>query len=202
MTIYNIVKVGDNMALPKKKSHYTYSDYLEWDESERIELIDGELFMQAAPSRIHQGISAQIMRQLTNYLDGKKCKAYAAPFAVRLFETDSENCNEQDTIVEPDIVVICDNNKLDDRGCKGAPDMVIEILSPSSSKHDRFVKFHLYRRAGVMEYWIVDPFEKSVQVYKLEGGHYNPICFYTSNDIAKVNVLDGCFIELSRVFTE
>lgn len=187
------------MAIPQKKQHYTYSDYLKWDENKRIELIDGELYMQAAPSRTHQEISAQIMRQLTNYLDGKKCKAYAAPFAVRLFAQDE---NEPDTVVEPDIVVVCDERKLDDQGCKGAPDMIVEILSPSTAKRDRFVKLHLYRRAGVTEYWILDPFEKSVQVYQLEDSHYNPTGFYTSQDNAKVNVLDGCFIELARIFPE
>lgn len=190
------------MALPQEKPQYTYADYLNWGEDERIELIDGQPIMQAAPSRIHQELSAQIMRQLTNYLDGKKCKAYAAPFAVRLFENENDNSEEQSTVVEPDIVVVCDRNKLDDKGCKGAPDMIVEILSPSNSKHDRFVKLHLYRRAGVKEYWIIDPAENTVQVYQLEDKHYNLTGFYGPQDIAKVNVLQGCFIELSKVFAE
>lgn len=145
------------MALPaeKKETIFTYADYLTWDEDERIELIDGEAVMMAPPSTSHQLISGELFRQLANFLEGKKCLAIPAPFAVRLFEREGDTPSNVRTVVEPDISVICDRNKLDAHGCKGAPDMVIEILSPSNRRHDRLVKLDLYQRAGVREYWIV-----------------------------------------------
>ena len=190
------------MAFPVEKERYTFADVLTWDENERIEIINGEAVMMAPPSRIHQKISGEIFRQLANYLEGKKCEVYPAPFGVRLFEKDGDTPDDVDTMVEPDISVICDKKKLDKHGCKGAPDMVIEILSPSTRRHDRLVKLNLYQRAGVREYWIVSPGEQTVEVLLLEAGRLVPHGFYEKNDIAKVNVLEGCFLELSKVFGE
>ena len=115
------------MALPAEKERYTFADVLTWDENGRIEIIDGEAVMMAPRSRIHQKISFEIGRQIGNYLEGKKCDVYPAPFGVRLFEKDGDCPDDVDTLVEPDISVICDNNKLDKHGCKGSPDMVVEI---------------------------------------------------------------------------
>lgn len=191
------------MALPAEKARYTFADVLAWPDDERAELIDGEVVLVApAPSRGHQGISVELTRQFANYLEGKKCKAYHAPFDVRLFEKDGDTPEDVDTVVEPDLVVICDPSKLDDRGCKGAPDMVVEILSPSTQRHDRLVKLGLYQRAGVREYWIVSPEEQTVQVFLYKDGSLLPHEVYSREDVAKVNVLDGCFIELSKVFSE
>lgn len=190
------------MALPMKKEHYTFADCLTWDEDARIELVEGEAVMMAPPSRIHQEILTELTRQLANFLEGKSCKVYPAPFAVRLFEQDGDSPDDVNTMVEPDISVVCDKNKLDKRGCKGAPDMIVEILSPSTRRHDRLVKLDLYQRAGVREYWIVSPDEKTVQVLLLEGGKLFHHEDYGQNDVAKVNVLNGCFIELSKVFAE
>ena len=191
------------MALPAEKDRYTFADVLAWDDGERAELIDGEVFLMApAPARIHQGISGEIFRQIANYLEGKRCLVYHAPFDVRLFEKDGDDPEDVDTVVEPDITVVCDLSKLDDRGCKGAPDMVVEILSPSTQRHDRLVKLGLYQRAGVREYWIVSPEERSVQVFLLSDGLLLPHEVYDREGIAKVNVLDGCFIELSKVFSK
>lgn len=187
------------MPLPKEE-RYTLADVLTWDEQERAELIDGALVMMAPPSRIHQKISAELGRQLGNYLEGKKCEVYAAPFAVRLFEKAGDRPEDVDTLVEPDLSVICDPGKLDDMGCKGAPDLIIEILSPSTQRHDRLTKYNLYQRAGVREYWIVDPAAKSIQSFVLEDGHYTAAGFGSPGDVLKVNVLEGCFIELSKVF--
>lgn len=190
------------MALPKEKNAYTFADYLAWDGEGHIEIMDGQLIMMAPPSRLHQKISGEIFRQLANFLEGKKCEVYAAPFAVRLFEGERDLPESVQTVFEPDISVICDKNKLDEHGCKGAPDMVIEILSPSTAKHDLFFKMHRYGQASVKEYWIVSPREETVQVFMLENGALVPNAAYTKEDVARVNVLDGCFIELSRVFTE
>lgn len=119
----------------------------------------------------------------------------------RLFEKDGDTSEDVDTMVEPDISVVCDHDKLDKHGCKGAPDLVVEVLSPSTRRHDRLIKLDLYQRAGVKEYWIVDPDSQSVQVFLQDDNsslrlHED----YGREDIAKVNVLDGCFIELSKVF--
>ncbi len=190
------------MALPAEKTIFTFADYLTWDEDEHIELIEGEAVMMAPPSTVHQLISMELSRQLANFLEGKKCRAIPAPFAVRLFERADDTPADVQTVVETDISVICDRNKLDDHGCKGAPDMVIEILSPSTRRHDRLVKLNLYQRAGVREYWIVSPSEQTVEVFLLKDGWLVSHAFYEKDGIAKVNVLEGCFIELCKVFGE
>lgn len=190
------------MPLPMEK-RYTLADALTWDEQERIELIDGyPVMMSPPPVRIHQEVSGELFGQLRDYLKGKGCKVYHAPFAVRLFEQDGDRPEDVDTLVEPDITVVCDTSKLDDIGCKGAPDLVVEILSPSTQRHDRLTKFNLYQRAGVREYWIADPANKSVQVFVLEGGHYVAKDLGMREDKLKVNVLEDCVIDLSQVFPE
>lgn len=203
---YDIVKTADKeewpMALPAKQERYTFADVLTWGEDERIEIIYGEAFMMAPPSTRHQEISGELFRQLANFLEGKPCRAYPAPFGVRLFEQDADRPEDIDTIVEPDISVICDRSKIDRRGCKGAPDLIVEILSPSTRRHDRLVKLNLYQRAGIREYWIVDPDNESVQVFTQSGGVLRICEDYGRGDIAKVNVLEGCFIELNKVFSE
>ncbi len=191
------------MLLPAKQERYTFADFLTWDEGGRIEIINGEAFMMALPSSCHQEISMELSRQFANFLDGKQRRVYHAPFGVRLFERDGDSPEDVDTIVEPDISVVCDRSKIDKHGCKGATDLIIEILSPSTRRHDRLVKLNLYQRAGVREYWIVDPDTQSVQVFLLDaGGSLRIHEEYGQEDIAKVNVLDGCFIELSKVFSE
>ena len=190
------------MPIPAKKKPYTFADVLAWDESQRVEIIRGEAFLMAPPSTSHQLISGELFRQLANFLEGKKCLAIPAPFAVRLFEREGDPPANVRTVVEPDISVICDRNKLDAHGCKGAPDMVIEILSPSNRRHDRLVKLDLYQRAGVREYWIVSPEAQTVEVFLLEDGRFIIQGFYEKNDIAKVHALEGCFVELCKVFAE
>ena len=190
------------MALPAKQIGYTFADCLTWNEDMHVEIINGELFMMATPSSRHQEISGELFRQLANFLEGKPCKVYPAPFGVRLFEQDGDRPEDVDTVVEPDISVICDRDKVDARGCKGAPDLIVEILSPSTRRHDRLVNLDLYQRAGVREYWIVDPENRSVLVFLPDGnGSYRIREDYGSEDIARVNVLEGCFIDLKKVFS-
>lgn len=190
------------MVLPAEKARYTFADYITWDENERMEIINGEVFMMAAPSRIHQEICFEIGRQMGNYLEGKQCKVYLAPFGVRLFEQDNDKPDNVDTVVEPDISVVCDRNKLDKYGCKGAPGLIVEVLSPSSQRHDQLVKLNLYQRAGVREYWIVDPVSRTVAVYTLEEGAYHGAETYGPDALAPVGVLEDCQIDLSAVFPE
>lgn len=188
------------MALPLKKESYTFADCLTWPENERIELIDGEAVMMSLPSTVHQKISGELFRQLANFLEGKKCEVFSAPFGVRLFEKDGDSPENVDTMVEPDISVICDRDKLDRYGCKGAPDLIVEILSPSTQRRDRLIKLELYQRAGVREYWLVSPEEQTVQVLLFTNGLLLPRELYKKGDVAKVNVLEGCFLELEKVF--
>lgn len=147
---------------PAQEKVYTEEDYYNLPEDIRAELIDGRIYYQAAPNRKHQRISGELYTIINNYIKSKKgsCQAYAAPFAVKLFK-------DRKNIVEPDISVICDRDKLTDRGCTGAPDWIIEIVSPGSSSHDYIRKLNLYADAGVREYWIVDPREEKVLVYRL-----------------------------------
>ena len=152
------------MPLPKQHA-YTSEDYWNLPDGERAELIDGQLYNMAPPSRIHQKLVMKLSASIQQHIDSKSgsCEVYPAPFAVNLNADDK-------TYVEPDIAVICDKNKLTDRGCSGAPDLVIEIVSPSSRKMDYSTKNALYSDAGVREYWIVDPLRQRTIVYHLESG--------------------------------
>ena len=189
------------MALPLRKEdpRYTYADYLTWDDDERWQIIEGVPYlMSPAPTRDHQEKNGELHRQIANFLKGKPCKVYAAPFDVRLFPEDDDS---DDTIVQPDIVVVCDQNKLEKRGCAGAPDMVIEILSPSTAWLDKHKKLQVYRKAGVREYWMVDLDTKTISVHILKEGEY-VISTYGDTDTAPVYVLDGLSIDLPDVFEE
>lgn len=146
-------------------------------------------------------MTGELFRQLANFLEGKQCRVYPAPFGVRLFEQNGERPEDVDTMVEPDISVVCDRGKIDKYGCKGAPDLIIEVLSPSTRRHDRLVKLNLYQRARVQEYWMVDPDNQSVQVFTLDRGALKICEDYGPGDVARVNVLEGCFIDLEKVFS-
>ena len=139
--------------------------------------------------------------KLGNYLLGKKCDVYLSPFDVRIFEEQGDSLEDVDTVLQPDLMVVCDPEKVDRRGVHGAPDLIIEILSPSSARYDRLVKFNLYQRAGVREYWIVDPITCMVSVYTLENGKYQAAA-YGADDSVRVGILDDCTIDLSTVFPE
>jgi len=187
------------MSLPRQEQKYSYADYLTWNEEERWEVLDSIAYMQAAPSRIHQEISGELFRQFANHLQGKSCRVYHAPFCVRL---DVEmNDNDVKNVVEPDITVVCDSSKLDERGCKGTPDLIIEILSPSTGKKDKVVKFNKYEKAGVKEYWILEPDQKIVSVFLLQSNaRYGRPEMYTDEDIMKVSIFHDLEIDLSSVF--
>ena len=154
---------------------YSYADYLLWQFQERVELIKGKIFeMSPAPSRKHQVISRILNRYLDRYFEMKSCGLFYAPFDVRLINfKKSTDDNKVFTVVQPDLCVVCDNSKLDDRGCIGSPDLVIEILSPGNSKKEMGIKFNLYEENQINEYWIVDPTENSIFVYTLKDGKYS-----------------------------
>ena len=185
--------------LPKEQ-HYTYADLLAWDDM-RYELYDGQPMALASPSDVHQEISIDLSTQLHTYLRGKKCKVYTAPFDVRLFEEEGDSPDDVDTVLQPDLLVVCDQNKVDRHGVHGAPDLIIEILSPDTAQYDRLVKFNLYQRAGVREYWIVDPAARMASVYTLKDGYYRAAA-YGADSAVQVSILDDCTINLSTVFPE
>lgn len=153
---------------------YSYADYLTWQFQERLELIKGKIFkMSPAPSRNHQVILRKLNRFLDRYFEGKSCDLYFAPFDVRFLDKKKSTTDKNIyTVVQPDLCVVCDIEKLDDRGCNGSPDLVIEILSPGNSKKEMGIKFDLYEENEVKEYWIVDPTEKSIFIYTLQNTKY------------------------------
>lgn len=153
-------------------SGYTYADYLSWPEQERWELIDGVAYAMApAPARRHQEIVVEMVAQVVPFLRGTPCALYAAPFDVRLPRRRQADENT-DTVVQPDLIVVCDRSKLDERGCRGAPDWVVEVLSPSTAAKDQIQKRALYERHGVREYWLVHPTDRLVTIYRLDQGGY------------------------------
>lgn len=187
----------------KRDELFTYGDYLKWDDDERWELIDGVAYnMTPAPSRFHQHVSGEFFFQLVNYLRHTVCKVYAAPFDVRLPEGDEAD-DAIRTVVQPDISVICDPSKLDDRGCKGAPDLIIEILSPATARKDLKEKFLRYEKAGVKEYCIADPSAKTVTVFRYsDAGLFGRPDVYGEEERIKFGILDGLEIDLQSVFSE
>jgi Uma2 family endonuclease len=193
------------MALPilKKGNGFTYGDYITWPDEERWELIDGYAYnMSPAPSRRHQKISRELEKHIVVFLTDNPCEVYYAPFDVRLPETDEAD-EEIYTVVQPDIVVICDVKKLDDKGCRGAPDFVIEILSPATSAKDMKIKLALYERHGVKEYWVVHPTDNIIMVFKLDKKKmYGRPAVYTEADKIATPILKGLEIDLELVFRE
>jgi len=179
----------------QKDRRYTYKDYLTWSDDTRYELFDGIPYAMAGANQVHQEISVELSSQLHAFLKGKPCKVFTAPFDVRL----SAN-NRDDTVVQPDLLVVCNQSKLDGKCCKGAPDMAIEIVSPSTAGRDRLLKFNKYLKAGVKEYWIVDPGSKTVTVHILNEEAYMT-SVYGEDDMAPVNVLEDCKINLKDVFS-
>ena len=177
----------------KQITAYTEEDYYNLPENIRAELIDGQFYNMSAPSRIHQEILNFLNTEINIYIRSKNgfCKVYPAPFAVKLFQ-------KKKTIVEPDISVICDKDKLTDRGCTGAPDWIIEIVSPSNSSHDYVLKLNLYMTAGVREYWIVDPNSKKIFIYHLEKSNFE-LNAYTFQDKIKSNIYPDLWIDFKEL---
>lgn len=170
----------------KNQRVYTIDDIYALPDGKRAELIDGKIYYMAPPSRTHQKISWKLHQSIANYIDSKggKCEVYAAPFAVFL--------NKDDTnYVEPDISVICDLSKLDEKGCHGAPDWIIEIISPGTKSMDYFTKLFKYRNADVREYWIIDPAKELVMVYRFEKATMEQ---YSFGEAVPAGIFDNFFI--------
>lgn len=181
--------------------YYNYVDYLSWADDKRYELIDGILIdMTPAPSRLHQKVLGDLYNQFYNFLKKKPCEVYIAPFDVRLPGQEEED-ETSSTVVQPDLVVVCDPTKLDDRGCKGAPDLIIEVLSPETAKKDLSLKLRLYERVGVALYWVAHPVDKTVMVFSLdERDQYGKPDVFGEGEKIRVELLDELIIDLSTVF--
>ena len=191
----NIVKNFSDLDLTKQ---YTYSDYLLWQFSERVELIRGFIKkMSPAPSSNHQVIAKNIVFKYLLYFENKPCTVFFAPFDVRLPVPSKKG---DTTVVQPDLCIICDETKLDDNGCNGAPDLIVEILSPNNSKHDVDTKFKLYEESGVKEYWMVEPVEKMILVYTLQNEIYIGLKPFTEGEIIKSPLFPDMKIDVESVF--
>lgn len=202
------------MTLPQEKAGYTFADYLTWDENFRCELIDGVCFVDgqiyrpfseqpisfARPSINHQRVSRNLMLQIHQYLEGKQCEVFSEIDV--LLAVENKNDEDITNVFTPDLSIICDKSKLHENYCLGAPDMIVEILSKSTMRNDKILKYNAYQNIGVKEYWLIDPIEKSVQVFLLKNEMYQPVDLYGETDTIKINTLQGCFIELSKVFQE
>lgn len=185
-------------------AHYTYADYLLWQFQDRVELIRGKVLrMSPAPSMTHQRIVQELGRQLGNFFHLYPCQVFPAPFDVRLTRKISASEQETITVVQPDLCVVCDVSKLDERGCNGAPDLAIEILSPGNTRREMREKYEVYEEAGVREYWIVNPSEKVVLIYVLnEQGRYIGLQPLTEDVQLQSVVFPDLSISLEEVFRE
>ncbi len=190
-----------NLDLNKR---YSYADYLTWMDDVRRELYDGFIkLMTPAPNTAHQRISRRIVRKIDNFLYKKKCELFYAPSDVRLpKKKNNRDENQTYTVVQPDIYIVCDSSKLDEKGCLGAPDMVIEIISPKNSKRDLKDKFEIYQENGVREYWIVQPNDETVTVFILnELNKYQLVGIFSEDDKIPVNIFNGDLeIDLTDIF--
>ncbi|WPR73697.1 Uma2 family endonuclease [Algoriphagus sp. NG3] len=178
---------------------YSYADYLKWDYEEIVELIKGKIFAKAAaPSRRHQEISGSIYLAIGNFLKNHRCMVYSAPFDVRFSKNPKDE--KVKSVVQPDISVICDPSKLDDKGCLGAPDLIVEILSPGNSRVELKDKYELYQEFGVREYWVVHPSECTLLIYTLVDGEFRPSRLLTAGDKITSSVLPDFELDLEEVF--
>ena len=195
---------------------YAYSDYMLWRFDERVELLKGKISkMSPAPNVLHQKVSAIIFREISWFLKKTQCQIFSAPFDVRLpvseeiiiskkYKNKAKSLadGKMMTVVQPDICVICDEDKLDEKGCVGAPDLIIEKLSPGNTRTEMKDKFEIYQEAGVKEYWLVSPHNEFVLIYTLQKGKYLGSKPYTIDDILKSSVIEGFELEVNEIFSK
>lgn len=179
---------------------YSYADYLNWQMDDMVEIIKGKLFkMTPAPSRLHQKIALKLGSDLLHFLKGKPCEVYTAPFDVRLPSFSPKN-EDIYTVVQPDICVICDKSKLDDSGCMGAPDLIVEILSPGNNRKELQNKYEVYQESGVKEYWIIHPIEQTLLIYTLKNGAFIPSKLFASGNTVNSPSIQGFTLDLEDFF--
>ena len=188
-------------ARKKTEKKFSYADYLKWSSEERWELIDGQTYaMSPAPLPIHQELLVELVTELNLYFRNKPCKVYPAPFDVRMAKLGARS-EDVFTVVQPDISIVCDKDKIDDKGCIGAPDLIIEILSPATASRDHILKKAIYEKNGVKEYWLVDPVHRIVSVYRYESkSKYGASLIFDDQAKVEIPMFEGLQIDLARVF--
>lgn len=194
--VYSFKEIDESLT-------YSYANYLNWLFDERLELIKGKIFkMSPAPSRIHQKVFGKIFVAMAKFLEGKSCEVYGAPFDVR-FPSKGKEDKDIYTVLQPDICVVCDKSKLDDRGCLGAPDLVVEILSPGNNKKELLYKYKVYEEFGVKEYWVVSQSDQSILIYTLDNaGKFQPSKIFTLSEEVTSTVLPGFVLNIDGVFED
>ena len=192
------------MTVLKRDTHYhTYADYLTWSRTYGDELIDGTAYVREppSPSYSHQGIVVELCRQAANALEGKPCRVLVAPLDVRLPKSTEED-DQVDTVVQPDVFIVSDLKKLDARGVRGAPDWVAEVLSPSTARHDQTIKLSAYERAGVREVWFIDPIDRKLTIYRLVAGHYGRATAVELQGRTPLTAVPGVTIDWAKVLAK
>ena len=192
-----VIKKFSQLDLTKQ---YTYADYLTWKFTERVELIKGWIhLMSPAPNVSHQTVSIKLSAMLYNFFENNKCNVFAAPFDVRLYK---KNIADEKvlTVVQPDLCIICDDNKLDKRGCIGVPDLIIEIVSPGNSKRELKTKFDLYQENNVLEYWVVNPLEKNIQQFVLKDKKFQLVHTFFDDDKMDCKIFKGFTVTVKKIF--
>ena len=189
-------------VLKRDTDYHTYADYLVWSGTYGDELIDGAAYVREppCPSRSHQVIVLELGRQIGDALEGKPCEVYIAPFDVRLPKSTEED-DLVDTVVQPDVLIVCDQGKVDERGVRGAPDWLAEVLSPGTARRDQIVKLPAYERAGVREVWLIDPIERTLTIYRLEEGRYGPPISLKLKGQTRLTAVPGVTIDWDRMMT-
>ncbi|SDG42463.1 Uma2 family endonuclease [Desulfosporosinus hippei] len=189
-----------SLLVQKDDKKYTYAEYLKWTDGQRWELLDGIAYNIAAPSRRHQEVSGELFYQIRSYLADRPCKIYSAPFDVRFSGPEQEDEQTWD-VVQPDLTIICDQSKLDDKGCLGAPDLIIEIISPASIGLDYVTKLALYEKYKVNEYWIIHPLDNTVMVFTLgEDDQYGKPHIFIEGSQLKSSVFTDLTIDFKQLF--
>jgi len=189
------------MALPQRDTqHHTYGEYLTWSDARREELIDGIAYIREppAPSTVHQELVGELYYQIRAAIEGRPCRAYVAPFDVRLPKSD-EIDEMIDTVVQPDVLIICDRHRIDRLGTRGAPDWLAEVLSPRTSSHDQIRKIPVYERAGVREVWLIHPTDRTLAIYRLEDGRYGRPAILDLKGKTPLTAVEGVSIDWDRV---
>lgn len=181
---------------------YTYADYFKWNLEERVELIKGKIFKMApAPNLLHQVITRKMIIKLGVFLEKQPCQLFSAPFDVR-FPIKSKKDEDIFTVLQPDLCVVCDSSKLDSRGCNGAPDIIVEILSPGNTTKEMNKKYEVYEEAGVKEYWIVSPLYETILIYTLNNGKFVSARPLADGDVLTSSVLPGFSLNLNELFSD
>ena len=188
---------------PDPSYTYTYADYMQWKFKERLELFRGKIFKMGAPNTLHQVVAGNLYSEYKNYLKGKTCRVFVAPFDIRLPVKNRKKDDEITTVVQPDVCIVCDPSKVDTRGVCGAPDLVIEVLSPGNSRKEIRLKHELYEEAGVKEYWIISPVEQNLAVFLLDPlGKFGGAKIYVNGDKLASTIVPGLEINIDDIFID